>query len=430
MGLVETAGYYQGLKAGFEALGVPCRFADLSFNRFGYGGQDNPWTVRLARWAYHRYLGAMDQALWRKLPWFVGHQVARLPLFIDAVARSDVFIFGFNASFFRHRELPLLRWLGKTVIFQYHGSDSRPPLIDGPYWQAPGATAASCRVHTRRKRDELAWIDRHAHVVVDTPPQGLLRQRPFVNWLKIGLPSRPQTVPDDDALQAAWQRTLTSAGVRILHSPSAPEIKGTAAIREAIGRLQAKGHVIDYIELKGLPNAVVLEELARCDFVVDQLYADYGMAGFATEAAWFGKPAVVGGYQAVDWPRWLLPEELPPTVYVQPDALEAAIEHLIVDRAACVEAGRRCRTFVETRWSPQAVAGRYLQLIGGDVPEGWWVTLEGLTDFYGCGQPRDRLLERLRAYLQREGTDALCLDDKPGLRDRLVAFAQAEAVSL
>ena len=40
----------------------------------------------------------------------------------------------------------------------------------------------------------------------------------------------------------------------------------------------------------------ILAELARCDFVIDQLYSDYPLPGLATEAAWFGKPTVVGGY--------------------------------------------------------------------------------------------------------------------------------------
>ena len=55
----------------------------------------------------------------------------------------------------------------------------------------------------------------------------------------------------------------------------------------------------------GQPNSVVLEQLARCDFIIDQLYADFPMPGFATEAAWFGKPAVTAGYALDLWKRTL-----------------------------------------------------------------------------------------------------------------------------
>jgi len=58
-----------------------------------------------------------------------------------------------------------------------------------------------------------------------------------------------------------------------------------------------------------MPNHAVLEELGKCDFVIDQAFADYGMAGFATEAAWFGKTAVVGGYQSELWQSWLTDQD-------------------------------------------------------------------------------------------------------------------------
>ena len=84
--------------------------------------------------------------------------------------------------------------------------------------------------------------------------------------------------------------------IRILHSPSSPEVKGTYLIRQAINALKAKGYPIDYVEIMGKPNTVVIAELEKCDFIVDQLYSDTPMSGFATEAAFFGKTAVVGGY--------------------------------------------------------------------------------------------------------------------------------------
>ncbi|MBC7546018.1 MAG: hypothetical protein H7338_25085 [Candidatus Sericytochromatia bacterium] len=423
LGLTETAGTYHGLRQGFEAMGHSCLFADLSRNPFRYGGSSQTWQVRLARWGYQRYLDALSASMPRKLGWFVIDQIARLPLFLHALLHYDLFIFGFNATFYRQRDLPLLRWLGKTVICQYHGSDTRPPYLDGAYLSTPGMTLATCVGHTRRLHDVITWVDRYATAVIDTPAQGHFRKVPFVNWLKIGVPVKPARVPTPDELESAYARMLTGGPVRILHSPSFPEAKGTPLIRALIERLRSRGHAIDFIEIKGMPNEVVLAELARCDFVIDQAYADTPMAGFAAEAAWFGKVSVVGGYQRALWRSLLTDEELPPSLYVHPDDMEAAVERLILDPAARVSGGRRVRQFIETRWSPHVAARNYLAIAEGTSDKSWWVTPESLIDFHGCCLAESRLRDGLRTYVGTYGAGALCLDDKPVLRDSIVAFA-------
>ena len=67
-------------------------------------------------------------------------------------------------------------------------------------------------------------------------------------------------------------------------------------------------------------------------FEIDQVYCDTPMAGFATEAAWFGKPAVVGGY-GFDYLKTYVPEGMwPPSKTCHPDKIENAIESLIVNK--------------------------------------------------------------------------------------------------
>jgi hypothetical protein len=50
--------------------------------------------------------------------------------------------------------------------------------------------------------------------------------------------------------------------------------------------------------------------------------------------------------------------------------------------------------------------------------------LSDLSDFHGCGQSAGRLQERLAALVAAHGPGALCLDDKPELRDKILAFAR------
>src|SRR5690606_19409012 len=116
--------------------------------------------------------------------------------------------------------------------------------------------------------------------------------------------------------------------VRILHAPSQLAAKGSKAIEEAIRALSAEGLQIEYVRLENVSNERVLSEIGQCDFVVDQLYSDTPMSAFPTEAAYQGKPAVVGGYLAEQLGRFLPAEDIPPTLFVHPEQLQDAIRRL------------------------------------------------------------------------------------------------------
>jgi hypothetical protein len=182
---------------------------------------------------------------------------------------------------------------------------------------------------------------------------------------------------------------------------------------------------VELVLLSGKPHAVVMDELARCDFVVDQCYSDTPMAGFAAEAASFGKPAVVGGYAEEVFARWIPPATLAPTLYVRPEEVEGAIERLIVDEDLRRELGRRARTFVEEHCACHRVAERYLRLIEGPVPPEWLFDPGEIRYVQGYGFPEDRARERVAAVLRAAGPEGLCVSDKPDLERRLVAFAQS-----
>jgi hypothetical protein len=200
-------------------------------------------------------------------------------------------------------------------------------------------------------------------------------------------------------------------------------VKGTSQIIEILTRLRNKGHEIELVQIQGMPNEVVLQELARCDFIVDQLYSDSPMAAFATEAALFGKPAVVGGYFAEGIEKCIEPADFPPSLYVEPDDLEMAIERLIVDTEFRLRLGKQARQFVLTRWCPMGVAGRYLQLLNDDIPSDWWCDPDRVDYLSGCGLPRVRSKLLVGLLLKHYGASALQVQDKPYLERDLVEFA-------
>ncbi len=417
LGLGEVAGYYRGLREGFDTLGVESCFIDLGTHRFDYGGAD---PSRLAD--LYRALRAHKDGLRGRLGRELG-RAPRLALLAWAAARFDVFVFGFGQSFVAGwRDLALLRRLGKTVILQFHGSDTRAPYMDGSVMAADrGCSVAEGVALTARKKAAIRAMEAQASAIVNIPPQGVLHERRFVDWMRVGLPSRPTRVPTP----AELARPRASGPLRILHSPSHAEAKGTPRIRAAVEALRARGFDLVLEEIQGRPNREVLDALARADLVIDQLYSDYPSPGFATEAQWFGKPVLITGHATALWRRRLPPEARPATCYAAPERFETELLRLVADAEARAELGRRARRFVETVWAPEAVAARYLDIARGAVPADWWCDPAGFTDWEGACQPAERTRALARAFVACGGLSALQLDDKPALRARLLGEPQA-----
>jgi hypothetical protein len=414
IGLTEISGYYRGVKKGFEEIGVPCTFINLFNYRFAYGGEDKS---RLVRWILES--SKRKETFWKRI-----NALLRGLLFWQMLFTHDVFIFGFSTSFFKgHRDLPLLKLFGKRILYQFHGSDSRPPYLDGSVMASgKGRTVQDCITRTKVRRATVDRINRYADVIIDIPPTCQFHTQAVVNWLRIGIPCQPPVYPAD-LPEPRSAELIRREGLRILHCPSYPEAKGSHEIRRVIEALQRRGHALHLVEVVNQPNSVVLKELAHCDIVIDQLYADYGMPGFATEAAWYGKPVLIAGYARDLWER-LLPEEwTPPTLYCHPDEFEQALTMLITDHAFRAEIARQARAFVENQWHPKAVAQRYLQVIEGNFPEDWLINPACIRYWEGCCFPESRVRALLGEVLAAGGVEALQLPDKPALAELMQSKA-------
>jgi hypothetical protein len=420
---VEIAGYYAGLEAGLRELGVDALAIDLAGNPFRYrtGPARLPVVVRLARRAHAGHRAAASSRLLH--PWWKAARIATsLFVLAWAVVRFDVFVFSFGTSFLGLRELPLLRRLGKGMVFVFHGSDARPPYIDGVRMAPDRAMPiADCLALTRRMKASIRWIERYADAVIAQPAFSHFFERPVVNFFAIGVPWRDHPLP---------RRTDRGDDVpiRILHSPSDPIVKGSARVREVIEQLRSEGLNLELAELRGVPNEVVLREIATCDFVVDQIYSDAPMVGFATEAAVAGKPAIVGGYAWPENHRIFGSDPMPPVEECAPEALADAIRHLATNREHREALGARARTFVTGRWSRTAVAERLLNVVDGSAPAEWLFDPRDLRYLEGCGLSREQARASVAAVVAAGGPVALCVSDKPELERRFLAFASAADV--
>lgn len=440
LGLTEVSGYFSRLRKGLEDLGVECVHVSLQPHRFGYsGGQRSSFFPSFAcatvRWRLH----ASNRGPFIRAILLILTLLSRMLLFIWAIVRFDTFVLGAGSSFFRFLELPLLRLFGKRVVYTLHGTDARPPYIDGffqpehyelrqdPAEETKGAMSVKrsarmvegyIRIAARRRR-QLRQIERHAHVVICGPSYSHFLTRPFVSFYSVGIPlivSQNQVRRDERSHEK----------VEILHAPSYAPGKGTDQIRAIMAALEAQGLSIEYREITGRPNSEVLAEIERSDLVVDQLYSDTPMAGFAAEAASLGKPAAVGGYYSQVMQTHLAGDQIPPTSYCHPDELQETVGMLVKNQEKRLWLGHAARNFVLENWSAQTVAGRFLRLLEGAPPSEWLIDPMRVMYLQGCGLSERQAKANVAAVIRTGGVEALQLSHKPELEKLFLEFAKSE----
>ncbi|MDI9569654.1 MAG: hypothetical protein QM278_02790 [Pseudomonadota bacterium] len=423
IGMRELSGYYHHLKKGFDQLGLESVFVNLSGHPFDYGEGNNPKFINM--------INKISQSIGLR---FFSNFAARLLwmgliqnifgffIFFWAIFRFDVFIFSSNSTFFYFLDLPFLKLFKKKIIYVFHGSESRPVYLNGYVLDNTRTSTILMGIALARiQKRIIRIIERYTDYSISIPPQGHFHERPIVSWLCIGIPhdvGRMRSVKD-----AQPSRRDDRELVRILHAPSKPIPKGTPEIRRIMRSLKEKGYPIDYREITGKSNAEVLEEIDRCDFIVDELYSDTPMAVFAAEAAFAGKPAVVGSYYADLIENDLVRDLIPPSAFCHPDRLEETIISLVENPELRARLGNAARTYVHTRWEASVVAKRYLMLIEDCFPKEWLFNPYKIQYIYGCGLPREKARQIVGKFIKLGGTRSLCVADKPELMKQLHKFA-------
>lgn len=245
----EIAGYYHGLRQGFRELGIPATYACLEEHAFRYDDDTDPLplvaAIRRARLA-RRQPGPLKL---RKFLASGREKVLRRRLLHWAAERHDVFIFGYKRTFSKtFSDLAWLRRRGKKVICIFHGSDSRPPYLDGSWLRTENNLSVERCIRLSRQQElEVHTIEAHADLVVVNPYSAHFHRKRFVSFFALGLPCL--LAPQHDALPPV----ATDGVVRILHCPSHPESKGTATIRAITSELKTRGLPVEYQRLSTSP---------------------------------------------------------------------------------------------------------------------------------------------------------------------------------
>ena len=419
IGLFEIAGYFSSLKKGFKELGIECCFISLLPHMFEYEEKREVNHFVKAIRSIQLIKGKKNKN-YQKFFWEITEFFIRIPLFLFMLMKYDIFIFSRGESFLYFLDLPLLKILNKKIIFVFTGSDSRPPYINGYFIsESKFESLGMCYLYTILQKTRITIIEFFSDIIINHPPQAHFHKKMFILMLAIGIPNEYTYLYNNNA-----QKVQISDKIRILHSPSTPWTKGTDAIREIISQLSRK-YPIDYREISEKPHAVILSEIQKCDFIIDELYSDTTMAVLATEGAWASKPSVVGGYYEAIY-KDIPHEYVPPSIYCHPSIIYFEIEKMICDKQYREECGKKAYEFVQKNWKAKHVAQKIVQLIEGNIPDNWYYDPNTLKYIYGTGISKDRLKLILTEFVKKYGIQALRLSDKPDLENNFKKFLQDE----
>lgn len=351
--------------------------------------------------------------------------VGKFAAYVSGLRQSEVMVFlGCGNLLPGYLDRQLGRATGRRTINVFLGSASRPVIMGGSGLHMAEKSDRQLRKLARKLRRQRRRVGEIAEIcdeIVENPLCSQFQPRECVDWFRLGFPS------GGELFEAAAGESLENESevVTVLHGPSKPRIKGTDRIRQVIEKLSAEGLPIDYVEITGIPHAEVLKRIARCDFVIDELYSDSPLAGFASEAAWFSKPAVVGGY------GWELLRKLPsgewmaPSATCRPEELEETVRSLVTDRARREELGADAKRYADEFLGLPGFVDRFENVLNGEVPEEWYFDPREICYIHGLGQSEEDLRAGLKCYVDRFGVEGLCFDERTDLERALGEFVSA-----
>lgn len=409
VGLWEIAGFYTRIVSELRENGAPVSLSLLRPHKLGY-----ETGLSLSDYPFQE---ALQSPVSVRKPLTVLRAVAvYLHHFFWAVKNFDIFVFTYGTTFIPMQlDLRLLRVLRKkVVVFVSHGSEARPPYMDGAWWEIAlkeEDPIGYIRIQTQRQFQKLRRLEKLSHEIVAHPLTSQFLTRPAICSSYIGLPP-PKT-------QVSRVSNRTDSEFLILHAPSNRRAKGSDEIKQIIERLSTNFPEIRYRELFNVPNAEVLRLLERADLVIDQLFSDLYLAGFATEAASCGVPSVTGSY-AINELRIMIPSDCqPPSLLTHPSQIESELTKILSDRSSFSELGQANLNFAREEWSIWRVAGRWLSIVVGDYPGNWHFRPEEFHYVYGSGLPESELAAIAKEGMRRFGKSFFCLEHRPDILGRI-----------
>jgi len=234
----------------------------------------------------------------------------------------DVFHFHAESIFAAEfKDIPLLKKLGKKVIFHFHGSEIRGK-----------------KMHPRIKLADAR--------LVSTPD--LLQEVPDGIWI-------PQPVDLE-----YWQPGPTDnskENLVLIHAPTSRKISGTDYIISAVEDLKKEGYKLELLLIEGMPYESLKEHYLNGDIFIDKI--TLGIYGtIAVEGMALKKPVCVFIQEKL---LTSYPEELP-VMNTNPDNLKQNLRKLIEDENLRRKLGEQGRAYAEKYHDVRKVAEKCLSI--------------------------------------------------------------------
>ncbi len=252
--------------------------------------------------------------------------------FPDFLNDYDVYIFQFGESLLPgNKDFPILKARGKKIVSIFQGSDIRHWSATEPVREAFGVKAYQYYREGAGLNDALKRLrmaERYADVIFLQPSYGELAVRPYMHlYLALNLEIYPHRIPARDI-------------PHVVHAPSKRQLKGTAEILEAVGRLKDEGAKFTFELIEGRPNHEVINRLADADVLIDELNeSHYGMLSLEAMATGC---AVAGGNLPAFVP---IPSDRP-VLHLNPANLFQQLRRLVTDKSVRLEMAAAGRPFV------------------------------------------------------------------------------------
>lgn len=273
----------------------------------------------------------------------------------SAIRWAEVVHWHFHWSVLTGWDVRLAQMLRQKRFVEFWGSDIRIPEIeaaDNPYYAQVMGQHEYVRMESleasRRRQTHFARAGATA-IVAEASMAAYLQRDIFPQYQmvrqRVYLSDYTPAFPDP-----AHARPL------LIHSPSAPIIKGTAAVKAAVAALSPV-RTFEFQLVQNLPHAQAKALLQTCDVFVDQfVLGGYGLA--ALESLAYGKPVVA--YIKPSMVRHY-PADLP-IVNATQETLPDVLSELIQNGKLRRELGEQGRAYVEKYHDAHKLAQQLLEI--------------------------------------------------------------------
>lgn len=338
------------------------------------------------------------------------------------VMRRRIFLMIVNSPGNQHRRLlRSANSLGVKVVSGFHGSDLRPPFLNGLFI-AKNNPAGLLRQH-HSIRSIAALAEEASEYCIAWSKTGHYFERPYVCHESLGFPIPPvvSTTPTSERLPQGHDKPRQP--LRILHAPSSSG-KGTSEIRSIIMGMKERGLAVEFEVVQSLQSPVLFARILEADLVIDQIFAGSAPSVLALECLMLRVPVVTGGWSLGDLGTRF--PQLNSLASVTPHFFESTLTDLVSSRhsyLAMAQSQRELADHLFEDWSAVSVTRRIFDSIAEpSTVEKYKVERPPGLALGGFG-PEDQIRTALNEYIERFGARELGLDHNQPLLNQLIEWS-------